>query len=578
MTFPRVFAIILAGGAATRMGGIDKPALIVGGRRMLDTALAAIAVADRTVVVGPHRDGIAALQVQEDPPGSGPVAGIAAGLAALGTRPTDRVLVLASDLPWIGTRTTEDLLGALERTEGADAALGIDETGRVQYLLSAWRAEALADALEALDSPVNQPMRALHPQHPVTVEVAGATDCDTPEDIERARTVGPGPLTLDEAREAVRTGVAALEPREGVLAESLGATLARTLHSADAVPRADVSAMDGYAVAGPGPWHLLDEVRPAGDTGTFSLAAGEAARIATGAHLPAGATAVLRDEFAVVEARVLATLPDSSPRDDTRRRGEDWPVGHPIAPAGTAVTSALVSAASSGEIRIATVRGPVRVHVVTTGDEIRRDGPLRPGQTRDALGPVLDRFVTSTGAVPVTNAHIRDTADGFDELLRGATDVDAIVIVGATGGGAADQLRSALARARAHMLVGRVLCRPGGSLVAAALPDGRAVLGLPGNPYAAIATLLVTLPAVVDACTGRAPQPRLHGRVANASEVGTDRTRILPVTSLPDGRWIADPGVRTAHLAGLVGRPALALIPPGAVNDTVAELIPLPAW
>ncbi|WP_157663013.1 molybdenum cofactor guanylyltransferase, partial [Prescottella equi] len=49
-------AIVLAGGRATRMGGIDKPGLVVAGRRMLDTALDAVADCDRVVVVGPRRD------------------------------------------------------------------------------------------------------------------------------------------------------------------------------------------------------------------------------------------------------------------------------------------------------------------------------------------------------------------------------------------------------------------------------------------------------------------------------------------------------------------------------------------
>ncbi|WP_037181614.1 molybdopterin-binding protein, partial [Rhodococcus opacus] len=214
--------------------------------------------------------------------------------------------------------------------------------------------------------------------------------------------------------------------------------------------------------------------------------------------------------------------------------------------------------------------------VVVTGDEIRREGPLRRGQTRDALGPVLPQFLSWCGIRTVADTHLRDTSDSFDELFREVRQPDLIVIVGATGGGAADQLRAALDRAEARIVVGRVRCRPGGSQVTALLPDGRVVLGLPGNPYAAVVTLLTTVPSIAAALTGRTPAPRQLARIANASEVSGDATRILPAVPQPDGTWRVDPGIRTAHLAGLIDREALALVPAGAADGDLAELVPLP--
>ncbi|NLG54363.1 MAG: molybdenum cofactor biosynthesis protein, partial [Rhodococcus sp.] len=412
---------------------------------------------------------------------------------------------------------------------------------------------------------------------PRTVAVpVGVEDCDTEADIERARLVGPSTMELGHARAVISNDIAPLTPHDKNLIDVVGAALAAPLLAADAVPRTDVSAMDGYAVSGPGPWLLRPEVRPAGDTSDFSLDEGEAARIATGAHLPPGASAVIRDEFVVTRGQFLSKHPGTPDRDDARRRGEDWHPGHVIAPEGSPVTPALISAAASSEVRQASVRGPVRVHTVTTGDEIRRDGPLRPGQTRDALGPILSHYIHGVGALPVTNAHIRDTADSFDELLQQTTGVDVIVVVGATGMGAADHLRSAITHAGARLLVSRVKCRPGGSLLVATLPDGRVVLGLPGNPYAAVSMLLVMLPSIIDALTAQSQRAPLSGSIANAGEVSIDRTRIVPVTSTPDGRWHADQNVRTGHLAGMINRPALALIPADAPNNAVAEIILIP--
>ncbi len=562
------------------MGGVDKPAIVVGGRRMLDTALDAVDGCTRIVVVGPPRGDVDSpvLQAQETPPGAGPVAGVAAGLAVLDANPSDRVILLASDLPFLEPTSVEVLADALD---DADAVFAADESGRLQFLLSAWRVAALSDRVRALGSTVNQPMKALVPEQFSTVTMHGITDCDTPEDVERARsTATDTPVTISEARRAILDTVPPLAPRVAPLSTALGATLTEPLLAAESLPRIAVSAMDGYAVAGEEPWLLRGDIRYAGGSEELELAEGEAARIATGAHLPSGATTVVRDEFAVATSTSdgprLRRKEGAPVRDDVRRPGEDWSEGHRLAAKGTAVTPALASAAASAEAATAEVRGPVHAHVVVTGDEIRRDGPLRRGQTRDALGPVLPQFLSWCGIRTIADTHLRDTSDGFDELLREVRRPDLIVIAGATGGGAADQLRAALDRAAAQMVVRRVRCRPGGSQLTALLPDGRVVLGLPGNPYAAVATLLTTVPSIVTALTGRGPAPVAFGRITNASEVSGDAVRILPVVPEPDGTWRADPAIRTAHLAGLIGREALALVPAGAADGDLAELVWLP--
>ncbi|CAM2945061.1 NTP transferase domain-containing protein [Prescottella defluvii] len=576
-------AIVLAGGRATRMGGVDKPAIVVGGRRLLDTALAAAADCDRTVVVGPRRDDLppGVLQTQETPVGSGPVAALSAGLSALPGSGDGVVVVLASDLPSLDRATVRTLASALLTRPDAEASFAVDESGRLQYLLGVWRRAALTERLAALAGRENQPMKALVPDRHVAVECTGVTDCDTPADVERARAAHvPSPMTVAQARDAVREFLMPLPVRHAPLIESLGATLAAPVVAAAALPRFDVSAMDGYAVSGPGPWRLRTEIRYAGESAESELSEGDAMRIATGAQVPDGSTAVIRDEYVDVApdsvGKIVVRRPGTPVRDDTRRRGEDWQPGHHLANPGTAIGPAVVSAAASAEVTSGSVRGPVRAHVVVTGDEIRRAGALRDGQTRDSLGPVLPDVLAHCGVRTVADTHLRDTADGFDALLRDARDTDVIVVVGATGGGAADQLRGALLRADARIVVARVKCRPGGSQVTAALPDGRVVLGLPGNPVAAVSTLLTMLPPIVDGLTARTPSAPATGTVVNAGDAGTDVTRIVPVVRQPDGTWRADTVVRTSHLAGLIGREALALLPPDPVDGQTVELLPLP--
>ena len=317
------------------------------------------------------------------------------------------------------------------------------------------------------------------------------------------------------------------------------------------------------------------DVGYAGGARADGLHPGEAVRIATGAHVPEGAVAVLRDEYAQVSNAVLEADRDLSPGTDIRRSGEDWPRGHVLTEAGIPVTPALVSLAASADVASLAVRGPVRARVVVTGDEIRRDGPLRPGQTRDSIGPVLPMYLLHNGIHTAGSAHLRDTASGFDEVIRTVTDADLLVVVGATGGGAADQLRGALQRAGATIVVERLACRPGGSTVVAALPDGRVVFGLPGNPFAAIASLSVLAPALVDAMTGRTPRVADRVPLRNASRVATDRTRLAPAARTADG-WVAMAGVRTAHLGGLVAADAFAIVPVEARDGDLVEVVTVP--
>ena len=567
-------AVILAGGRASRMGGVDKPAIEIGGRTMLDAALEAVAACERIVVVGPHRADMTAniVQTQEVPRGGGPVAAIGAALRVLDDS-ADLIVVVAADIPFIGADAVAAVAEECRRT-GSDAVFAVDESGRSQYLVGAWRRDYLDERLRSLGSLDNLAMKALLPDRIGTVALQGISDCDTESDVARARaSITPGPaLELTVARALLRNKLSALPSRPRQLRDAIGATLAEPVRSAVALPRFDISAMDGYAVAGPGPWQLRAEVGYAGGERPALLHPGEAVRIATGAHLPDGSTAVLRDEFADVTGGELTRRPQTPVREDIRRAGEDWPTGHELLPAGAAVTPMAASAAASGEVFEALVRGPVRAHVVVTGDEIRSEGPLRQGQTRDSVGPVVSHFLAWCGIDAAGATHLRDTADGFDTLFASAIECDLIVIVGATGGGAADQLRAALDRAGAKILVERVRCRPGGSQLTAELVDGRTVLGLPGNPFAAISTLLVTAPAIVDGLTARTPLQPVVGSLANASACSGPVSRIVPVTRMPDGTWTADVATRTAHLAGLVGRDGLAIVPPAAADGDLVEL------
>jgi molybdopterin-guanine dinucleotide biosynthesis protein A len=131
-------AVIVAGGAGLRLGGVSKPELVLGGLALIDRSLDAVEGARSVVVVGgPRTEGVA--WTVEEPPGSGPASAIAAGLAALGTDPAPWTVVLGVDTP----RAADAVPGLLAARE-ADGVWLVDEDGREQPLIAVYRTQALA--------------------------------------------------------------------------------------------------------------------------------------------------------------------------------------------------------------------------------------------------------------------------------------------------------------------------------------------------------------------------------------------------------------------------------------------------
>lgn len=185
---PRLAGVVLAGGAARRMGGVDKLMLRVGGMPLLHRAVAALGDADPVIVVGPRRVGLTGVRwTREEPPGSGPVAALAAALAVLDTpdhAEVDIVAVLAADLVGVTCGTVARLVRALRGVENADGAVLVDEEGHRQWLLGAWRKRALATAVPT--DPRGASLRGTLGISSI-VEVSAlageARDVDTPEDL-----------------------------------------------------------------------------------------------------------------------------------------------------------------------------------------------------------------------------------------------------------------------------------------------------------------------------------------------------------------------------------------------------------
>jgi molybdopterin-guanine dinucleotide biosynthesis protein A len=259
-------AVVLAGGAARRLGGADKPGLRVGGRALLDRVLAACADARRTVVVAePRPTPRPVLWAREDPPGGGPLAALGAGLRHT---TADLIVVLSADLPFLEAGTVRRLLTALRATS-ADGALLTDADGRDQPLVAAYRAPALGRELAALlekhHGLTGLPLRRLTAGLDLTrvPDPVASFDCDTWDDIATARArIREHGHVLDEWISAAKDELGIdLDVDTGVLLD-----LARDAAHGVARPAAPLTTfLVGYAagLAGGGPQAVAEAARKA---------------------------------------------------------------------------------------------------------------------------------------------------------------------------------------------------------------------------------------------------------------------------------------------------------------------------
>ena len=187
-------AIVLAGGAARRLGGVDKALVDVGGTTMLDRVLAAAAPnVDELVVVGPQRptEVPSVRFTLEDLPGGGPVPAVITGLALVPE--ADAVVVLAVDLPLLVPGHVATLLAGLADGD-ADAVAAADHRGQPNPLLAAYRVDSLRAAASELG--LGEPAGRLLPEATAVVDLgeAGTLNVNQPEELERARRrLRPGP-------------------------------------------------------------------------------------------------------------------------------------------------------------------------------------------------------------------------------------------------------------------------------------------------------------------------------------------------------------------------------------------------
>ncbi|MFD8688034.1 molybdopterin-binding protein [Streptomyces sp. NPDC059651] len=386
------------------------------------------------------------------------------------------------------------------------------------------------------------------------------------------------------------------------LDQALGQVLAEPLAALTDLPSFDTSAMDGWAVAGPGPWTIReDEGILAGHATPAPLPDGEAVRIATGARIPADVTAVIRSEHAHAdEAKgLLRAQRQVDPGQDIRPRGQECRSGDQLLPAGTLVTPAVLGLAAAAGYDELPARPRPRVDVLVLGDELLTAGLPHNGLIRDALGPMIGPWLRALGAEVSAPRRLGDDAEALQQALTGS-EADLIVTTGGTAAGPVDHVHPVLARIGAELLVDGVAVRPGHPMLLARLgPAGPYVVGLPGNPLAAVSGLLTLAEPLLRGLAGRTPEDPYRVAIRDDVHGHPHDTRLVPVVHRTAGApgpasgssarrdslgtgGVADHVVPLhyngpAMLRGVAAADGLAVVEPGGVRSgTEVEILDLP--
>ncbi|WP_406400832.1 molybdopterin molybdotransferase MoeA [Streptomyces sp. NBC_00879] len=383
---------------------------------------------------------------------------------------------------------------------------------------------------------------------------------------------------------AARIGRAARPRTRRVrLDHALGEVLAEPLTALCDLPSFDTSAMDGWAVAGPGPWTIRGGGSLlAGHGETPPLPDGAAVRIATGARIPPEATAVIRSEHARTDADEgrLHAEREVVQGQDIRPRGQECRSGDHLLPAASLVTPAVLGlAAAAGYDELVTIARP-RVEVLVLGDELLNAGLPHRGLIRDALGPMIGPWLGALGVDVVATRRLGDDAEALHRAVT-TSDADLIVTTGGTAAGPVDHVHPVLGKAGAELLVDGVAVRPGHPMLLARLaPQGdmppRYLVGLPGNPLAAVSGLLTLAEPLLSGLAGRPTSVPYRAPVGDEVHGHPYDTRLVPFVHRAD-RLVPLHYNGPAMLRGIAAADGLAVVPPGGARaGDELEVLDLP--
>ncbi|MEL7258083.1 MAG: gephyrin-like molybdotransferase Glp [Pseudomonadota bacterium] len=387
----------------------------------------------------------------------------------------------------------------------AEAKGGIRDAEQVRLLARAV-SRLSADDLEAMldvDAPEEGWIMGLGHEDKLIVAAQGALQPPPLKDDCFALPAGVDWTPVDDALEMLRER---LSPVVGTtlvgLQDGLGRVLAQDVVAKRSNPPQANTAVDGYGFAhsslgeGDQVLPLVDGRSAAGVPFEGKVPEGFAVRVLTGAALPFGVDTVILEEDVTLGSGEIAFRAGIKPGANTREAGEDVMAGSVILPQGRCLTPADLALASATGIAELSVYEPLKVAVISTGDELVDSGePARDGQIYDANRPMLLGLAKQFGYQTVDLGRIADDREALRTALDTAADADVILTSGGASAGDEDHV-SALLNEAGAMAQWRIALKPGRPL-ALGIWQGTPVFGLPGNPVAAlVCTLIFARPAM----------------------------------------------------------------------------------
>ena len=360
-----------------------------------------------------------------------------------------------------------------------------------------------------------------------------------------------------EALARVLESAAPLPPRQVPLDEAAGLVAAADVLAAAPVPPFANSGVDGFAVraadvaGAPARLRVIEDL-PAGRVARRPVEPGTAHRIMTGAPVPPGADAVVPVEDTAAAGDMVEVRRSVRAGANVRPAGEDLMAGATVVARGTPLRPADVALLAVAGCATVAVHPRARLAIVTTGDELvdvaQEPGP---GRIRDANRHALHAQAVACGALPVVFPRVPDRREAVMAAIRealGAADV--VVSTGGVSVGEYDCVKEALAALGAERVFWRVAQKPAGPLGLWRL-EGRPVLGVPGNPVAAMLVMEEYVRPLLRRLMGHARlfRPEREGvlETAWARRAGDDRLHFLRVRVRTEG------GVLRARLSGTQG-------------------------
>lgn len=391
-------------------------------------------------------------------------------------------------------------------------------------------------------------------------------------------------LSVAEAQARVLALASPLPIETVSLIDAVGRWAAADVLARRDQPSHDLSAMDGYAIRFaecPGPWTIVGE-SAAGAGLDRALAPGEAARIFTGAPVPAGPDCVLIQEEATRDGNRL-TMSGEGPRGidgNIRSRAMDFANGTRLIATGQRIDARHVALAGIGGHGTVPLRRRPRVALISTGDELVPLGAPTPGASLPASNAaMLAALLAGRPAEVIDYGVIADDLDSIASAFRTASgEADIIVTTGGVSVGDRDLVRPALERAGATLDFWRVAMRPGKPLLAGALGDA-IMLGLPGNPVSSYVTAtLFLLPLIAQMGGAADPLPSTRTVTLGAPLLANGVRQDYLRARIEDGLAFAPDGQDSAALVALATADGLIVraphVPAARIGDS-AEMLDL---